>query len=368
MQRSWLGVGLACAVLANMQVAVAATFQTFVDDEPGFLAAIGSGTVSTLEDFSSATDMQAIGAAGSPDAWNGFTIEAFGLNSGTNWSPSKYCQQLNYQNTPTTVAGSCIYWNTMVPATPGVYAAVNLDNGISFKPATPTTAAFSFDFVDWNDQAIKSDLIILASDGTSTVVSGPINPASAPPQTFGVTLSPSDIAAGLYIQEMRWIGTDAIGEVVGFYNIKTHTNPVITNNPPVANPDTYPMPTQPFVLDVLGNDTDPDGDQLQVTSINGTTITPGAPQTITVPSGSVEVSATGIITFIPAPNASGPVTFPYEISDGRGGVSASTVTLTPVAVPPVNATPVPTLNQWGILGLAGALGMLGLARSRKRKN
>ncbi len=367
MKNKWGVIGLACGLLAGMQAASAATFETFVDDQPGFLAAIGPGTVSTLETFASAVDMKPIGAAGTPDAWNGFTVEAYGPNSGTPWSPTKYCQQLNYASNPLTDFDSCIYWNPMAPAIPGVYAAVNLDNGISFKPVNLATAAFSFDFVDWNDGSLRSNLLIVASDGSSTVVSGPINPSGAAPQTFGVTLSPADIAAGLYIQEMRWIGIESGGEVVGFYNIQTYTNPAIPNTPPVANPDSYPMPTQPVVLDLLTNDSDADGDPLQVTSINGTPITPGTAQTISVPDGSVDVSTAGVITFTPSGNVLGPVTFPYEISDGRGGTSASTVTFTPVVVPPVAATPVPALNQWGLIGLTSLLAMFGFAQTRRRK-
>ncbi len=367
MQNKWSVTGLAFGLVAGMHAASAATFETFVDDQPGFLAAIGTGTVSTLETFASAVDMKTIGAAGVPDAWNGFTVEAYGPNSGTSWSPSKYCQKLNYASNPPTDLDSCIYWNPMVPAVPGIYAAVNLDNGISFKPVNLATAAFSFDFVDWNDGSLRSDLLILASDGSSTVVSGPINPSGAPPQNFGVTLSPADIAAGLYIQEMRWIGIAPEGEVVGFYNIQTYTNPAIPNTPPVANPDSYPMPTQPVGMDLLANDSDADSDPLRVSAINGTPITYGTAQTISVPGGSVDVSSAGVITFTPSGNVPGPVTFPYEISDGRGGTSASTVTFTPVVVPPVAATPVPSLNHWGVLGLTSLLAMFGFALTRRRK-
>lgn len=357
MQTKWIVGALVHASLATAAPAHAATFQTFVDDQPGFLAAIGSGTVSTHEDFAAAVDLQTIGAAGTPDSWSGFTVEAYGPNAGTPWSPSKYCQALN--------SISCINWNTMAPATPGVYAAVNIDNGVSFKPLDPTIAGFSFDFVDWNDQSQRSNLIIFASDGTSTIVSGPANLPNAPIQTFGVTLSPADIAAGLHIQEMRWIGLNSLGEVVGFLNVQTYTNPVITNTPPIANPDTYPMPNGPFILDLLGNDSDPDGDVLQVTSINGLAVTPGIAQSIPVTSGTVEIAIDGTITFIPESNANGPVSFPYEIGDGRGGTSNSTVMITAKPIPPIaSPAPIPSLGNWALVGLSSLIAIFGLIRRR----
>ena len=138
------------------------------------------------------------------------------------------------------------------------------------------------------------------------------------------------------------------------------------NLPPVANPDVYPMPSSPLTLGLLSNDSDPDGDILQVTSINGTPVTPGVAQSIPAPSGTVDIAVDGTITFIPAPNANGPVTFPYEISDGRGGTSNSTVTLTAKPVPPVTTpAPVPALGNWALIGLSALIAIFGLSRRRQ---
>lgn len=333
-----IGRGLVIASLAWSAQIQAATFLTFVDDQSGFMAAIGPGTTVATEDFSTAVDGQSVGAQGNPDTWNGFTTEVYGTSPGLPYGRSKYCALLN--------SPACIFWNVSAPAIPGIYGSVaEPTDGILFKLSSPTIAAVSFDFVDWNDGFERSQLIATASDGTETVVQGPTNAPGAPPQTFGVTLSPADIAAGIHVTQIRWVGLVGGSEVVGFYDFKTYTNPVITNTPPVANPDTYAMPNGPLPLNLLVNDSDPDGDTLQITSINGVAVTPGMAQSIPVPEGTVQVAVDGTLTFVPTANANGPVNFPYEISDGRGGTANSTVTITarpnlpPVANPDVYPMP-----------------------------
>ncbi len=66
-----------------------------------------------------------------------------------------------------------------------------------------------------------------------------------------------------------------------------------------------------IALTPLTGDSDPDGGTLSITSINGTLLTPGTAQVIAVTNGTVNVSAAGVITFTPAPDYSGSVSFPY---------------------------------------------------------
>lgn len=343
----------------------AATFSTFIDNQPGFLSAIGSGTIATHEDFSSSVNLKPIGSAGNPDIWNGFTVEAYGTNTGTDWSPSKYCQALNSGAGASDFSKECLFWNTKAPAVPGIYAAVNLDNGISFKLANSAIAAFSFDFVDWNDVFERSNIRVFASDGTSTIVSDPTNIFDAPPQKFGVTLSPDDIAAGLYIKEIRWMGIDALGEVVGFYNFQTYTNPKIKNNPPIANPDKYSIPNSPTILNILANDTDLDPDTLQIISINGSPVTQGSPANFVITGGSIEVSAVGEIIFTPSVNITGPISFQYEISDGRGGTAKSNVSLANAIPTKSTISAVPAIREVGLIALSLIIAFFSVFLRRK---
>ncbi len=78
-----------------------------------------------------------------------------------------------------------------------------------------------------------------------------------------------------------------------------------------ANDDTYTTPVDtpvnitPLVNDVPG---------ATITEINGVPLT-GNAQSITVPNGMVEIDAAGNMVFVPNPGYTGPVTFPYTISD-----------------------------------------------------
>ena len=51
------------------------------------------------------------------------------------------------------------------------------------------------------------------------------------------------------------------------------------NDPPVAVDDVFTTPEDtPVVIDLIGNDTDIDGDPLTIRSMNGTPVTPGTPR------------------------------------------------------------------------------------------
>ena len=79
----------------------------------------------------------------------------------------------------------------------------------------------------------------------------------------------------------------------------------------------------PASVEVLANDTDPDGDLLTVT-----TLTPEAAL------GTVRCTAGGRCTYTPAPGATGTDSFTYGVSDGRGGSDTATVRVTLAAPPP----------------------------------
>ena len=99
------------------------------------------------------------------------------------------------------------------------------------------------------------------------------------------------------------------------------------NDPPVAVDDSLTTPEDTAgSVDVLANDSDPDGDTLTVTS--------AAPVAV---HGSVACTAAGRCTYTPAPGYSGPDGFDYTVGDGRGGTATGHVTVT---VTPVNDVPV----------------------------
>ncbi|ABW32877.1 tandem-95 repeat protein [Acaryochloris marina] len=111
-----------------------------------------------------------------------------------------------------------------------------------------------------------------------------------------------------------------------------------SNDPPVAVDDAFTIAedTTTAVLDLLGNDTDLDGDTLSIESIVGIALTPGTAQSIAVTNGTVNVSATGDITFTPDANYNGSVSFDYVVTDGTA-TDTGTVNIT---VNPVNDAPI----------------------------
>ena len=111
-------------------------------------------------------------------------------------------------------------------------------------------------------------------------------------------------------------------------NITTVTirvNPV--NDPPAATDDNASTAEDTSVtIDVLANDSDPDGDGLNITLVSNPA------------NGDATIQGTGI-AYMPDPNFNGTDSFTYDISDGNGGTDTATVNVTvnPVNDPPVAA-------------------------------
>jgi uncharacterized repeat protein (TIGR03803 family)/VCBS repeat-containing protein len=89
------------------------------------------------------------------------------------------------------------------------------------------------------------------------------------------------------------------------------------NDPPVANPDSATTRQNKAVtINVLANDSDPDGDALTVSSV-------------TQPSnGTVVKNLNGTLTFTPKKLFIGTTSFTYSITDAHGGSATATVTIT----------------------------------------
>lgn len=125
-------------------------------------------------------------------------------------------------------------------------------------------------------------------------------------------------------------GPAVIDYTVSDGNGGTDTGAVaVTVNPvpdaPVALDDAATTPEETLVtIDVLVNDTDPDGEMLTVTAA-------------TSPDGTVTINPNGTLDFTPAPDFTGDATISYTVSDPTGLTDTATVT---VAVGDVNDPPV----------------------------
>ncbi|MFY0632808.1 MAG: Hint domain-containing protein [Vannielia sp.] len=118
-------------------------------------------------------------------------------------------------------------------------------------------------------------------------------------------------------------GTDTITYEVSDGQGGTDTAIVtVTVNPVNDDPDAMDDVAKgdilnPVTINVLGNDTDIDGDTLSIDSITQ----PAA-------GGTVVDNGDGTVTFTPDGTVDGDVTFEYTVSDGQGGTDTATVTVT----------------------------------------
>lgn len=109
------------------------------------------------------------------------------------------------------------------------------------------------------------------------------------------------------------------------------------NYPPIAINDVASLPMNSSItIDVLSNDTDPEGDVLTIASVG----TPGH--------GSATISS-GKVLYTPTLGYSGADSFSYIISDGNGNTSTGNVDINVMAIMPYTAT---TPSPWYIIGLA----------------
>jgi hypothetical protein len=97
------------------------------------------------------------------------------------------------------------------------------------------------------------------------------------------------------------------------------------NRAPVAQADSISTPTATAItINVLANDSDPDGDTLSVTSF-------------TQPAHGSVALVTGGLRYTPVSGFAGSDAFTYTISDGRGGTATTSVSIT--VQPPANRAP-----------------------------
>jgi hypothetical protein len=126
--------------------------------------------------------------------------------------------------------------------------------------------------------------------------------------------------------EMDAINAGKVSDSVGGFDLSATGDVVVVAqpNPLETNEDTT------LVIDaitLLGDDSDIDGDTIEISSVTATADT----------HGSVTLNGTGTISYTPDANYNGEATFDYTISDGNGGNDTATVTIN---VKEVNDPPV----------------------------
>ncbi|MEP1587141.1 MAG: tandem-95 repeat protein [Tateyamaria sp.] len=168
-----------------------------------------------------------------------------------------------------------------------------VDDAVTTDEDTPIT----IDVLD-NDFDIEGDELSItvasvpAEQGTVEVVDGEL--LFTPAENFN---GEATITYGIEDTE----GGADIGEVI------VTVTPV--NDDPVAVDDLDTTDEdEPVVVDLIGNDTDVDGDPLTLAAVS-----------VDPSEGTVVDNGDGTVTFTPAPNFNGPATITYTVEDGQGG-------------------------------------------------
>lgn len=170
---------------------------------------------------------------------------------------------------------------------------VTVDCGITPGPCDGVTISVSASY------SCATGLSVSASGGTGPYSFGPLNGTFLP--------------EGVYIIS----ATDANG--CSGTTVLTVGN---CNQAPVANPDAIVAleGTATVTINVLPNDSDPDGDPISLVSIDG--VSPSGAGSVT------NFTAGGQVTFAITPGFTGNVVISYTIQDSNGASASSTITVT----------------------------------------
>lgn len=226
--------------------------------------------------------------------------------------------------------------------------AITANNQISYTPNTGFTGTDSFTYTinDGNGHNATATVNVTvastnqapnavndtASTASATnVVVNVLNNDTDPDSdtltiaSVGVAQNGTAVIAGnsiSYTPNASFSGTDTFTYTISDGNGHDATATVIiTIAPPAVNhaPDAVEDApstnhTEAITINVLANDTDPDGDTLTVTSITPPTF------------GTTTLNADGSVLFDPQ-GTIGSISFSYTISDGRGGTDTTVVTI-----------------------------------------
>ena len=244
---------------------------------------------------------------------------------------------------------------TVSSVTQGAHGAVviNPDKTVKYTPSANYNGSDSFTYTvsdgnggtatgtvtitvtSVNDAPVaNADAATVAEDGTVNVavlgndtdVDGDTLSVSAVTQGAHGTVAINPDKTVKYTPAANYNGPDSFTYTVSDGNGGLATGTVTitvtsVNDLPVANADTAAVVEDGTVnIAVLGNDTDPEGDTLTVSSV-----TQGA-------HGAVVINPDKTVKYTPAANYNGPDSFTYTVSDGNGGTASATVVVNVTAV------------------------------------
>ena len=244
----------------------------------------------------------------------------------------------NFNQSPTTATGAqfavttagwhsieIVYWDQAGEAV--FQPTLQLvGSGQGFQPLSSYLTQHASQFTGSEDKPVRiavADLLVNDSDidGDALTVTGVSSPTHGTVALVGgvVTFTPDTNFNG--VASFNYTISDGMG---GSDTATVYVEIYPMNDAPVALADSL-MTAEDTAISVprsqlLANDSDVDGNTLSITSVQGAT------------NGSVALVG-GNVVFTPTANYNGPASFTYTVSDGAGGTSTATVSLT---VTPVN--------------------------------
>ena len=222
---------------------------------------------------------------------------------------------LTGQSLPNLTASGLTFDTTLWHRGETVSAAWTVANaGAAAAPATEAVLLLSPDpLVTAQDRVLLSDSDISGLDlGAARQVEG------------GFTV-PADLAPGLWHVAALVDPGGAVAEIVTTDNITDSVSVTVANRAPQAAPDSgVVMAGQTLRLEVLVNDTDPEGGGVDLMRV------------MPALQGRVWMDGDAVL-YSPLHGATGTDSFDYEIEDGEGATARGTVTVTVMPAPPFPA-------------------------------
>jgi hypothetical protein len=224
----------------------------------------------------------------------------------------------------------------LIGTAPNLYYIPDNDyNGSDFVTFSTTdaygatsTATVSITVTPVNDPPIAYKATYTTNANTALTLTLPTSDPDGDPLTYTIVSAPSNGkltgtgSVRTYKPATGFNGTDTFTFKVNDGKTDSNTATItLVVRPPNHNPKAVADSASTkkgiaVTINVLANDSDPDGDPLTA-------------QSVTQPlHGTATLNAEGTVTYTPAATFTGKDTFKYTISDGRGGTDAATVTIT----------------------------------------
>jgi gliding motility-associated-like protein len=228
---------------------------------------------------------------------------------------------------------------------------------VNDRPVATSDAATTNEDIEVTLNVVSNDTDI---DGTVNASSVDLNTAVAGIQstnmTIGGAVSVNSSGDVTFTPNLNFTGlvtlTYTVNDNAGLTSLSATISITVNavNDTPVANGDATSTNEEVAVtLNVLANDTDPDGNgTINATTVDLNPALPGIQSSITTAAGTFSVNTSGVVSFTPVANFNGVASTTYTVNDNSGATSnVATISITVNAVNdlPVAAADATSTNE-----------------------